>query len=132
MALLVQAAISAVFVILGQAGTTVRGAYDVLVSMSIITYFIPFMYMFAAMIRLQREPVGPGVIRVPGGRGVAIFVAGVGFLTTAIAIVLACVPPADEPNKALAVAKIAGLSAVLIAVGAIVYLAGKRRAERPV
>ena len=47
-ALLVQAVISAVFVILGQAGTSVRGAYDVLVSMSIISYFVPFLFMFAA------------------------------------------------------------------------------------
>jgi amino acid transporter len=131
-ALLVQAAISAVFVILGQAGTTVRGAYDVLVSMSIITYFIPFLYMFAAMIRLQREPIGPDVIRVPGGRGVAIAVAAIGFATTAVAIVLACVPAADEPNKVLAVAKIVGLSAALVAVGSIVYVMGKRRAERTV
>jgi amino acid transporter len=129
-ALLVQAAISALFVILGQAGTTVRGAYDVLVSMSIITYFIPFLYMFAAMIRLQREPVGPDVIRVPGGRAVAIAVAAIGFVTTSAAIVLACIPAADEPNKVLAVAKIVGLSVVLIAVGAIVYVAGKRRAAR--
>src|SRR3954453_11358158 len=129
-ALLVQAAISALFVILGQAGTTVRGAYDVLVSMSIITYFIPFLYMFAAMIRLQGEPVGPDVIRAPGGRAVAVGVAAIGFVTTAAAIVLACIPAADEPNKVLAVAKIVGLSAVLIAAGAIVYLAGKRRAER--
>src|SRR5262245_47918447 len=131
-ALLVQAAISAVFVILGQAGTTVRGAYDVLVSMSIITYFIPFLYMFAARIRLQREPLGPEVIRVPGGQGVAIAVATIGFVTTAVAIVLACIPAADEPNKVLAVAKIIGLSALLIAVGSIVYLMGKRRAEKAV
>jgi amino acid transporter len=129
-ALLVQAAISAVFVVLGQAGTTVRGAYDVLVSMAIITNFIPFLYMFAAMIRLQREPIGPGVIRVPGGRGVAVVLAALGFLTTAVAIVLACVPADDEPNKALAVAKIIGLSAVLIAIGGAIYMAGKNRAER--
>ena len=58
-ALLVQAGISAVFVVLGQAGTTVRGAYDVLVSMSIITYFIPFLFMFAALIKVQREPPPP-------------------------------------------------------------------------
>jgi amino acid transporter len=131
-ALLVQAGISAVFVILGQAGTTVRGAYDVLVSMSIITYFIPFLYMFAAMIKLQREPVGPEVIRVPGGQGVAIAVAAIGFVTTAVAIVLACIPAADEPNKLLAVAKIVGLSAVLIAGGSLVYVMGKRRAEKAV
>jgi amino acid transporter len=125
--LLVQAAISSVFVILGQAGTSVRGAYDVLVSMSIISYFIPFLYMFAAMIKLQREPAAPDVIRVPGGRRVAIVLAVVGFLTTAASIVLACVPADDEPNKPLAVAKILGLSAVMIAVGAAVYAVGARR-----
>ena len=70
-ALLVQAAIAAVFVFLGQAGTSVRGAYEVLVSMSIIGNFIPFLFMFAAMIKLQDEPAGPGVLRVPGGTGVA-------------------------------------------------------------
>src|SRR5437867_13293172 len=41
-ALLVQAAIAALFVWLGLAGTSVRGAYDALVSMGIIAYFIPF------------------------------------------------------------------------------------------
>jgi len=126
-ALLVQAAISAVFVVLGQAGTSVRGAYDVLVSMSIISYFIPFLYMFAALIRAQREPAGADVMRVPGGKPVAILFGAVGFITTAVAIVLACVPAADEPNKELAVVKIVGLSAALIAIGAIVYLVGSRR-----
>ncbi len=64
--LMTQAGIAALFILLGQAGTTVKGAYDVLVSMAIISYFIPYLFMFASMIRLQREPVGPDVIRVPG------------------------------------------------------------------
>jgi glutamate:GABA antiporter len=127
-ALLVQAAISAVFVVLGQAGTTVRGAYDVLVSMSVISYFVPFLYMFAALIRVQREPAAAGVIRVPGGRPVATLVGALGFLTTTIAIVLACVPSADEVNPALAVTKIVGLSLLMLAIGAIIYASGKRRA----
>jgi amino acid transporter len=127
-ALLVQAAISAVFVVLGQAGTSVRGAYDVLVSMSIISYFIPFLYMFAALIRVQREPTRADVMRVPGGKPVAVLFGALGFLTTAVAIVLACVPAADEPNKELAVVKIIGLSAALVVIGAIVYLMGQRRA----
>jgi len=126
-ALLVQAAISAVFVVLGQAGTSVRGAYDVLVSMSIISYFIPFLYMFAALIRVQREPARADVMRVPGGKPVAVLFGALGFLTTAAAIVLACVPAADEPNKELAVMKIIGLSAALVVIGAIVYLMGQRR-----
>ncbi len=53
--------------VLGQAGTTVRGAYDVLVSMAIITIFIPYLILFAAMVRAQNKPAGPAVQRVPGG-----------------------------------------------------------------
>ena len=127
-ALLVQAAISAVFVVLGQAGTSVRGAYDVLVSMSIITYFVPFLFMFAALIKVQNEPAAADVLRVPGGRPVAILFGAVGFLTTAIAIVLATVPAANEPDKTLAVIKIVGLSVALIGIGAVVYSVGRRRA----
>jgi glutamate:GABA antiporter len=126
-ALLVQAAISAVFVVLGQAGTSVRGAYDVLVSMSIISYFVPFLFMFAALVKVQNEPAGPDVICVPGGKPVAVLFGVIGFLTTAIAIVLACLPSADEANKTLAVVKIVGLSVALIAIGAVVYSVGNRK-----
>jgi amino acid transporter len=127
--LLVQAVIAGLFVFLGQAGTSVHGAYDALVSMGIIAYFIPFLFMFAAMIVLQREPAGPDVMRVPGGTPVAIALAATGFIVTAVSIVLACVPPDDEPNKMLAVVKVVGSSAVLVALGAIVYLLGRRRAR---
>jgi amino acid transporter len=127
-ALLVQAGIAAVFIFLGQAGTSVRGAYQVLVSMGIIAYFIPFLFMFAAMIVLQREPAGPDVIRVPGGKPVAIALASLGFFVTAVSIVLACVPEDKEPNKTLAVVKVVGLSLVLVGIGVAVYLSGRRRA----
>ena len=125
--LLVQAAIAALFIFLGQAGTTVKGAYDVLVSMSIIGYFIPYLFMFASMIKLQAEAPGPGVMRVPGGRPVASVLGTVGFSVTAAAIVLALIPAQDEPDKVLAVTKVAGLTALLVLAGAVVYLRGRRR-----
>jgi glutamate:GABA antiporter len=128
--LLAQAGIAAAFIFLGQAGTSVKGAYDVLVSMSIISYFIPYLLMFASMFRLQREPAGPEVIRVPGGRPVALVLAALGFVTTAVAIGLALVPGEDEPNKALAVIKVAGMTLALLALGALVYVAGKSSASR--
>jgi amino acid transporter len=127
-ALLTQAVVSAVFIVLGQAGTNVRGAYDVLVSMSIITYFIPFLFMFAALIRVQRQPAGANVIRVPGGAPVAIVLGCLGLFTTTVSIVLACVPSADEANPALAVIKIVGLSLVMTLVGVGVYAVGRRGA----
>ena len=124
--LLAQAAIAALFILLGQAGTTVKGAYDVLVSMAIISYFIPYLFMFAAMIRLQREPAGPEVIRVPGGAPVAIALASLGLVVTTVSIGLALIPAEDEPNKPLAVTKVAGLTILLMAGGAVVYFLGTR------
>jgi amino acid transporter len=126
-ALLVQAAFAFVFVFIGQAGTSVRGAYDAFVSMGVISYFIPFLYMFAALWRLQAEPAGPRVLRVPGGPIVAKLLATLGFIVTRAAIILACVPANDDPNKMLAVIKIVGGSVVLVAAGALIYLLGKRR-----
>jgi glutamate:GABA antiporter len=129
-ALLTQFVLGAVFIFLGQAGTSVKGAYDVLVSMGVITYFIPYLYLFAAMIKLQREPAGAEVIRVPGGVVVAKAVATVGFLTTMMTIALSLIPQPDEPNQALALFKVVGGCGALVLTGVWLYMAGKRRAAR--
>jgi amino acid transporter len=129
-ALLVQAACGAIFILLGQAGTSVYGAYEVLVSMGIISYFIPYLFVFAALIRFQREPAGPDVTRVPGGRPVAILLGVVGFTTTLVTIAFSLVPADDEPHKILAVVKIVGLTALLLAIGSLVFRWGKMHAER--
>ena len=128
-ALLTQFVLGIVFIFLGQAGTSVKGAYDVLVSMGVITYFIPYLFLFAAMIKLQREPAGKDVIRVPGGKTVAKLVAALGFLTTTLTIVLSVLPPPDEPNKPLAVLKIVGGCGALLLIGAGIYIGGKRKAR---
>jgi amino acid transporter len=127
--LLTQFVFGALFIFLGQAGTSIKGAYDVLVSMGVITYFIPFLYLFAAMFKLQKEPAGSDVIRVPGGKPVARLVAIVGFATTTFTIGLSLIPQPDEPNKLLAVIKIVGLSGLLVLIGAWIYWTGKRRAR---
>jgi amino acid transporter len=127
-ALLFQAAIGAVFAFLGQTGTSVKGAYDVLVSMGVITYFVPYLYLFAAMIKLQREAADADVIRVPGGKPVAYLLGSVGFLTTSLTIILSLIPQPDEPNKLLAVMKIVGLTGLLLLAGVWIYCSGKKRA----
>jgi len=115
---------------LGQAGATVRSAYNVLVSMAVVTYFIPYLLLFAAMIRLQVEPAGPHVRRVPGGKRVAIGLAAVGIVSTAATIVLSLFPGADESDKTLAVMKVVGGSAALIGMGVVVFVAEKRRSRK--
>lgn len=129
-ALLTQAILGLVFIFLGQAGTSVKGAYDVLVSIGVITYMLPYVFLFAAMFRLQSTPAGADVIRVPGGKPVAILLSLVGSATATVAIVLSLIPPADEPNKALAVLKIVGSTAALLALGVGIYAAGKRKIRR--
>jgi hypothetical protein len=98
--------------------------------MGIISYFLPLLYMFAAAIRLQREPAGPDVIRVPGGKPVAVFLGILGLLSTIISSVLACIPPGNESNKLLAVVKIIGSSALTVAIGAVIYWIGRGRRMR--
>jgi amino acid transporter len=126
-ALLVQAAGTVVFIVLGQAGSTVKAAYDALVGMAVIAYFIPFLLMFAALVRVQRLPAGADVMRVPGGRPVAAVIGMVGFATTAISIVLALMPPADAANPTLAVLKVAIPSLALVGLGVFLYLRGRAR-----
>jgi hypothetical protein len=80
------------------------------------------------MFKLQSEPAGPGVIRVPGGKPVARLVATVGFLTTIATIAISVLPQPDEPNKPLAVLKIVGLSAILVLIGVALFYRPKIRA----
>ncbi len=114
--------------VLSQAGTSVRGAYDVLLSMTVITYFLPYLALFAAMIRLQWRPAGEGVIRVPGGAKAAIPLAAVGFVSTAVTIGLSLIPSGDETNPSLAVAKVLVATAVLVGSGVVVYRVQRKKA----
>jgi len=129
-AIAVYGAAGMVVALLGQAGTTVRGAYHVLVSMSVISLFIPYLFLFSAMIRHQSRPAAPQVRRVPGGKPVAIVLASIGLLSTAITIVLSVIPSADEPNKPLAVAKVLGATAVLVGLGIVLFLFSRWKTGR--
>ncbi len=116
-----------VMALLGQAGTSVRGAYDVLVSMGVIALFLPYLFLFSAMIRMQFREAAPEVRRVPGGRPVAIALASIGLTSTTVTIVLSAIPAGDETNKALAVVKVLGGTGVLIGLGIAVFVLEKRR-----
>ncbi|HTW61928.1 MAG TPA: APC family permease [Terracidiphilus sp.] len=111
--------------VLSQAGTSVRGAYDVLVGMTVLMTFLPYLFIFGAMIRVQSRPVEQGVRRVPGGRLMAIVLGLVGLASTAVTIVLSTIPSEDDPHPALAVVKTVGGSAVLVGAGVAVFAAAR-------
>jgi hypothetical protein len=60
---------------------------------------------------------------------VAVALAALGLTVTTVSIGLALIPAEDEPDKLLAVAKVAGLTILLVASGALVYFLGRRRAH---
>jgi glutamate:GABA antiporter len=125
-ALIVYGSAGIVTAILGQAGTTVRGAYDVLVSMAVITLFIPYLLLFAALIRLALR----GALTyypLPGGAAVAILLACIGFLSTTVTIVLSAIPSPDDANPTLAVAKVLLSTLAVIVTGIAVFTIGRRR-----
>jgi amino acid transporter len=109
------------------AGQQAEQAYRMLVSMGVILYFIPYLYMFAALLALQKAPAAEGVIRVPGGRVVAYIVGTTGFLVTALSIVLSSLPGRQVENRAVFFAKIFGSVGVTLIAGVVVYFLGKRR-----
>ena len=129
-ALLVQASVGVIFIFISQAGTSVYGTYEILVSMGIITYFIPYLFVFASLIRLQREPVTSSVIRIPGRKPAAIVLGTLGFITTLFTVVCSVIPTEDEPHKIVAVVKIVGLTGLLLVAGALLFKWGKSHAAK--
>lgn len=127
-ALVTQAVIAAIFIFLGQSGTTVRGAYDVLVSTTVLITMVPFLFVFASAIKLYAEPSTPEMVKIPGGRATIVVAAVVGLFTTLSSIVLATIPDPNDPHKALAVIKVLGMTALIIGSGIGVFFAGRRKA----
>src|SRR5437762_11307182 len=112
---------------MGQAGTRVKGAYEVLVNLMVITQMLPFLILFASAIQLARGAPAAYDLKIPGGRATVVATAVVGLFTTLGAIVLSLVPRADEPNKLLAVGKVVGMTALLLAGGEGPCLNGSHR-----
>jgi amino acid transporter len=127
-ALVTQAGIAAIFIFLGQGGTSVRGAYDVLVSSTVVITMVPFLFLFGAALKMHAAPKTPEMVPIPGGKWTVAVAALVGLATTISAIVFAGFPADDDPNKVLAVVKVIGLTAMMLLSGVAFYFIGRRRA----
>ena len=132
--ILIQAGISAVVLVLFQINENLKGAYQALVDAAIILNFVPFLYMYAAGIRLayraDRRSNAEAVL-IPGGRLGVWLAGGIGFLIVLGAIVLAMIPTADVANKMGFELKVVGSSAVSILLGLVLYGRGARLRRNP-
>ena len=91
-----------VFLSVGGGETTIQEAYDIMVNLTILIYFLPYLYLFAAFLRLRSMdkdmPVDENTVTLPGGTTGAWLIAGCGLLSTGIAMALVFVPPAGTEN----------------------------------
>ena len=129
-AILVQMAIVVAIVVLSQAGDTLKGAYDFLVAMSVLSYALPFLFLFAVMIAVQSRAFPADGWRAPGGRGMALFIGWGGFLGTVTAVVCTLVPSPEAADQLGEVLKLVGASACLILSGVGAYVLARHRPAR--
>jgi len=102
--ILVQAGVSGAILLISQINQSTRSAYQILIDAAIILYFIPFLYMFAAVIKLSRRKdrrENEHAVLVPGGRAGVWISGGLGFLVVLVGIFVSLVPPGDASSKLL-------------------------------
>jgi len=131
--ILVQAAISGVILLLAQINENMRGAYQILVDAATILYFIPFIYMYAATIKLyaradRRE--NRSAVVIPGGRSGVLIAGGMGLFVVTAAIVLSFIPPGDTSSKFLFETKLVLGTVLSVALGLVLYYRGARLRRR--
>jgi amino acid transporter len=129
-AIAVQMGIVAVIVILSQAGDTLKGAYDFLVAMSVLSYALPFLFLFAVMIAVQSRAFPVESWRAPGGRRMALFIGLGGLLGTITAVACTLVPSPDSADQLGEVIKLVIASACLILSGIGAYVLARYRPSR--
>jgi len=127
--ILVQAGISAAILLASQINETVQGAYQMLIDAAVILYFIPFLYMFAAAIRLAHRKdrsANPHAVLVPGGLPGVWICAGLGFAVVLVGIFVSLVPPGDSLNKLSFFVKLVAVTVFAVLGGLVLYWRGAR------
>lgn len=128
-AILVQGAVAIVFLLLSVLGkgTTVETAFLILIDMSLLIYFIPYLYLFVCfMVHCWKQPDARRLV-IPGGKVGAVLAGVSGTAITAFAMVVALFPPSGTANVWLHEAKLGGGSLFLIGIGLIIYWKASRQ-----
>jgi amino acid transporter len=128
--ILVQAVASGLILLLSQIRSpTVQAAYQILIDAAIILYFIPFLYMFAAAIKLfgrRDRSENKNAVLIPGGKAGVWIIGIVGFAVVLIGIVVSLVPPGETLDKLGFEIRLIGGTAGAIALGLTLYWRGAR------
>ncbi len=128
--ILVQGGVSGAILLVSQINETTRGAYQLLIDAAVILYFIPFLYMFAAVIRMRwrrDRAENEHAILVPGGQAGVWICGGLGFLVVLIGIAVSLIPPGESSSKLVFETKLLVGTVASILLGLGLYWRGARR-----
>jgi amino acid transporter len=132
-AILVQGTIALVFLLLSVIGkgTTVETAFLILIDMSLLIYFIPYLYLFICLMVYCWKQPGANLI-IPGGRFGALLAGISGAAITLFAMVVAMFPPPGTTQVWLHELKLGGGAALLLGAGLAIYWRARRRMHESV
>jgi amino acid transporter len=125
-ALIVHACISMALVILNSIGSGVQETFQTLLSMAVVLQLVPFLYMFAALLKLAMNPAsGKGHYSKP----VLMWAGASGLVTTILGIALAFFPARQITSLRLYEVWMIGGTAFFIGLAAFFfYVYGQRKA----
>jgi len=130
-AILVQGAIAVFFLLLSVLGkgTTVETAFLILIDMSLLIYFVPYLYLFVSfMVHCWKREHGPLI--APGGKAGALLAGISGFGITLFAMVVALFPPPGTAQVWLHELKLGGGAAFLVGAGLVIYWRARTKIAR--
>ena len=132
MAILIQAPIAVFFLLLSVLGkgTSVERAFLILLDMSLLIYFIPYLYLFLCfMVHCWRSKESRSErLLVPGGPMGAIVIGLCGLSITLFAMIVALIPPPGTSDIWIHEAKVGGGSLLLVIPSLFIYWRAKRKA----
>jgi amino acid transporter len=108
-------------------GTTVETAFLILIDMSLLIYFVPYLYLFIClMVHCWKRS---GLLLIPGGRMGALVAGICGAAITLFAMVVALFPSPGTAQVWLHELKLGGGAALLLSVGLAIYWRARRRMQ---
>ena len=112
--------LSSLFLTIGGGTTTVQESYDILVNLTLVVYFLPYVYLFVGLMRLLKGPELTLGLRLAAWAGLA---------ATVISMILVFVPPSGTANVLNYEVNLIWQTAAVVAGGIGLYYFGRNRSR---
>ena len=111
-------------------GEKAEQVYNILISLEIVTFLIPYLYMFGSVIKFEVDKKYRKQVHVPGGHKNALVAGIVGFLVIVASILLALVPGDDVEDPLNFYLTVITSLAINLTIGIALYLYAKRKRSK--